>query len=82
MRVFNPDGQRQLERTVSPPAEEALASSTTAELAAVIVRSALQAIGSGRSIGERVEAPARATSDTVATLGPYPRARPEKRCAR
>lgn len=54
VHVLDARAHRRQERSVSPPAEEALASSATAELCAYIVRSALQAIGAGREIGQRV----------------------------
>jgi hypothetical protein len=54
VHVLDARARRRLERSVSPPAEEALASSATAELCAYIVRSALQAIGAGREIGQPV----------------------------
>jgi len=57
VHVFDARAHRQLERSVSPPAEERLASSTTAELSAFIVRSSLQAIAAGRIIGEPVKTP-------------------------
>lgn len=54
VHVLDARAHRRLERSVSPPVKEALASSATAELCAYIVRSALQAIGAGREIGQPV----------------------------